>query len=164
MYYANLDGTWYVSSGGYWGGSVKSNNWDVYSELSIGRLTVGTAQEVSNNIKKIIWYDLYADTSFLKKADFFGDNLGWYITSAAYMEAIRNGTDQYYKNTTGFVQWNVAHPEYALNISVRKYYDWGATVPDDWISIINNNSVALINHLGHGNPWHTLGGLFVSSL
>jgi len=105
LYYSNLDGDWNIDEN-YWGGYVSTYGHDIYSELKIGRLTVGTAEEISNAIEKIMWYDLYSDNDFLQNVTFFGGNLGWPITSMDYMEDIRNGTGDYVFDTDGFVQWN----------------------------------------------------------
>jgi len=36
MYYSHLDGDWYHSDSGYWGGGVNSGVNDLYSELLLG--------------------------------------------------------------------------------------------------------------------------------
>ena len=162
LYYANLDGDWvHPSESGYYGGVSEGH--DAYSELKVGRLTVSEADHVSNIVKKIIDYDLCNDTDFLDHVAFFGGNLGWSITSKDYMEDIRNGTGQYRTETDGFVQFNANNSLIAFNISTRLYDAWGASL-EEWENEINNENVSIINHLGHGNPSHSLGGLNIGSL
>jgi hypothetical protein len=153
MYFSNLDGTWRDTIHNCWGGGKNSSANDHYAELFVGRMTVSTAEELSNFIKKVIWYDLYTDGDFINKSVFFGGNLGsgYDINSADYMEEIRNGSKSHFYHCEGFTDWNDNNPDYEFNISTRKYYDWGANIPDDYIEIINNNNACIINHIGHGS-------------
>ena len=161
LYYSNLNGTWYWGpyenvwgTWDIWGGGKTSSVNDYFAEVSVSRLTVDNASQISNIVEKIIWYDTVADSDFLKKAVFFGGDLGWpEVTSAEYMEEIRIGNDPYFYECEGFVEWNEDNPSFQFDVSTRIYYDHGATVPDDYKPVINNNNACIINHLSHGNPW-----------
>ena len=153
MYYSHLDGDWRDTDHNVWGGGKDSQVNDLFGELSVGRLTVSTAEQVSNIIGKIIWYDLLTEEEFIQKAVFFGCNLGsgFDVTSADYMEEIRNGTNPYFYSCQGFASWNENNSLNQFNISNRVYYDWGASIPSEYQTTINNNDACIINHLGHGS-------------
>jgi len=152
MYYSHLTGDWRDTTHNCWGGGRNSGANDHYAEVYVGRMTVDSAEQLSNFIKKILWYDVYADNEFVNNTAFFGGNLGadFSVTSAEYMEEIRNGDDPNFYQCTGFDEWNTAHPQDVFGISTRLYYDWGGSIPSDYQTAINSDSVCLINHLGHG--------------
>jgi hypothetical protein len=60
MYYSHLDGDWYYTAQGIWGGGRSSGVNDYYGELYIGRIAAYNASMISNSVRKIIWYDLNA--------------------------------------------------------------------------------------------------------
>ena len=72
IYFSNLDGTWWDAEHEVWGGGRNSGANDYFAEVFVGRLTVDDAEQISNIVGKIIWYDLTADIDFLGKAAFFG--------------------------------------------------------------------------------------------
>ena len=72
MYYSNLDGNWRDSIHNCWGGGKNSSANDDYAEVNVGRMTVSTPTELSNFMKKIIWYDSTDDNDFMRKSVFFG--------------------------------------------------------------------------------------------
>ncbi len=152
MYYSHLDGNWRDAAHGCWGGGKNSGVNDHYAEVYIGRMTVSSAKQISNFIKKIIWYDLYSDNEFIRKAAFFGGNLGWdSVTSADYMEEIRSGNDPNFYQCKGFLEWNEENSSFKYNISTRLYHNWGESIPSAYQTAINNNDACLINHLSHGS-------------
>jgi hypothetical protein len=150
LYFSNLDGDWWDTQHNCWGGGQNSGVNDPYAEVFVGRMTVSTPQELSNFIGKILWYDGMSDDEFAKKAVFFGGNLGWSVSSADYMEEIRNGDNPHFYQCEGFVDWNTEHPDYAFDIDTRKYSSWGDPIPSSFQTIINNNEASIINHMGHG--------------
>jgi len=145
MYYSHLDGNWSRDSWG-WGGKSGDQR-DFYAELNIARVPVYNATHISNFVEKTICYDTCDDVSFLNRTAFFGGNMGWTSTSAEYMEEIRNGT----VGVDGFTTWNAENPDWKFDISQREYYDWGASVPSDFQTIMNADDVCFINHIGHGS-------------
>ncbi|RLF57135.1 MAG: hypothetical protein DRN27_08340, partial [Thermoplasmata archaeon] len=157
LYFSNLDGDWYYSSGNIWGGGRYGSN-DKLSELSVGRLPVWNAEMVSNAVKKIIWYDNCNDETFLQSAGFLGGNLGWSSTSKQYMEEIRVG-DGSFNEFTGFEEWNNDYENYEIDTSGR-YYDEDYPTESDavnaWKNAINNNEICLISHIDHGSYSNTL--------
>ena len=157
LYFSNLDGDWYFESESIWGGGRSGAN-DKLSELSVGRIPVWNLEMVSHAVQKIIWYDNCNDESFLRSAGFLGGDLGWDVTSKAYMEEIRLGNGEW-SQYTGFEEWNTNFPSYMLDTSGR-YYD--ADFPSEsqaveaWKTAINNNEFSLISHLDHGSRTNTL--------
>jgi len=158
MYYSHLTGDWRDTTHNCWGGGRNSGANDHYAEVYVGRMTVDSANQLSNFIKKILWYDISADNEFVNNTAFFGGNLGalFSVTSAEYMDEIRNGNDPHFYQCTGFSEWNANHPDEVFDISTRIYYNWGDNIPSDYQTAINTDSVCLINHLGHGTPTSAL--------
>jgi hypothetical protein len=150
-YYSHLDGTWYYSAQGIWGGGRNSQVNDYYAELYVGRIPAYNASMVSNAVQKIIWYDLLATDDWLSQVSFFGGNLGWTITSKQYMEELRLGTDTY-RTFTGFEEWNDLYPESYLTTSERIYHaDIGSTYKTFFSISIQNDNASIINHLDHSD-------------
>lgn len=152
-YFSHLDGNWYYSAGGIWGGGKSSGVNDFYGELIIGRITVYDAESVSNSVSKIINYDTNSSLSneWYSTAAFCGGNLGWTITSKDYMDEIRQGTDTY-RTFTGFEEWNSAKPDYQINTSVRLYHaDLGGSYTTDFSNSIENDEFSMLNHIDHSS-------------
>ena len=152
MYYSHLDGDWYYSSSDVWGGGKNGAN-DLYGELFVGRITAYNASMVSNAVKKIIWYDMNASNDWLRKASFWGGNLGldWSVTSKQYMEELRLGDDTY-RTFTGFEEWNTANPEYTIDTSERLYHaDLGSDYETYFSNSVEDDNASIINHLDHSN-------------
>ena len=154
FYYSHLDGDWYYTgSGGMWGGGALSGVNDKFGELYLGRLLVSDAEEVSNIIEKIIWYDTNEhSTDWLKNISFSGGDLGWAVESKQYMEELREGDGAYGENT-GFEEWNDNNPGYEFDTSRRYYHaDYGDAWKTPFKNELSNNTIAVVNHLGHGSP------------
>jgi chitodextrinase len=153
LYYSHLDGDWYHSNSGYWGGGLDSGVNDYYSELFVGRITVSNAEMVSNAVNKIINYDTNdsLSDSWLRTVSFWGGDLGWDATSKAYMEEIRLGTDMH-RTFTGFQEFNTAYPDYAFNTSKRLYHkDLGPGYRTYFENSVENDDASIINHLDHSS-------------
>jgi hypothetical protein len=151
MYYSHLDGDWYYTAQGIWGGGRSSGVNDYYGELYIGRIAAYNASMVSNAVGKIIWYDLNASGDWLHQASFYGGDLGWASTSKQYMEELRLGTDTY-RTFTGFEEWNVAHPESLFDTSERLYHtDLGSNYKTYFSNSIENDNASIINNLDHSD-------------
>ena len=157
LYFSNLDGDWYDSTYGVWGGGRGREN-DKLSEISVGRIPIWSAEMISNAIDKIIWYDNCTDSEWLSSAAFLGGDLGWTATSKQYMEEIRVG-DGTWSQYEGFEEWNMAFPDYEIDTSGR-YYDADYPSESDavnaWKNAINNNELSIISHLDHGSWFNTL--------
>lgn len=151
MYYSHLDGNWYYSAGSVWGGGPDTGANDKFAEVYIGRITAYNETMVQNAIDKIIWYDECNDTTWLSKTSFWGGNLGWSITSKAYMEELRLGTDTY-RTFTGFEEWNADHPDKQINTDERLYHaDLGSNYKTYFSNSITNDNFSIVNHLDHSS-------------
>lgn len=159
MYYNHLDGDWYYSgSGGMWGGGRGSGVNDPYAEFYLGRLTVTNAEQVSNIVKKIIYYDTTELEEWYSISAFFGGELGWSATSKDYMEELRQGTGSFSENV-GFEEWNSANSQYLIATSEQIYdEDYGSYTQYQAAvkQSINNDNTAIINHLDHGSTTFAL--------
>jgi len=159
-YFSHLDGDWYYDYKQIWGGGKGNSGQDRYGELIVGRLAVWNAASISNCICKILQYESnYYDTDYLSRASFWGGDLGWYITSKAYMEEIRLGTDTY-RVFEGFEEWNADNPDSLIDTTERIYHaDLGVqTGTYMWESVENDNS-SFINHDSHSS-WNSPIGLW----
>jgi len=151
MYYSHLDGDWYYTTQGIWGGGRNSGVNDYYGELYIGRIAAYNASMVSNAVRKIIWYDLNASGDWLCQASFLGGDLGWTATSKQYMEELRLGNDTY-RTFSGFEEWNTAHPESPIDTSERLYHaDLGSTHKTYFSNSIEDDNASIISHLDHSD-------------
>lgn len=151
MYYSHLDGDWYYTAGGVWGGGPDTGVNDKFAEVYVGRITAYNETMVQNTIDKIIWYDECNDTDWLNKTSFWGGNLGWTITSKTYMEELRLGTDTY-RTFTGFEEWNTNHPENQINTTERLYHaDLGSNYKTYFSNSVENDNFSIVNHLDHSS-------------
>jgi len=159
MYYNHLDGDWYYTgSGGMWGGGRSSGVNDPYAEFYLGRLTVSNAEQISNIVKKIIWYDTAEQDSWFGSSAFFGGDLGWPATSKQYLEEIREGTGSFSENE-GFEEWNSAYSQYSIDTSERLYdADFGTNAQYKAAveQSINDDTASIINHLDHASSTSAL--------
>ena len=160
LYYSHLDGDWYYSDEGIWGGGKNSGVNDLYGELFIGRITASTAEDVSNAVYKIINYDINTSLSneWLRSVSFWGGNLEWTSTSKQYMEEIRLGAD-IYRTFTGFEEWNDNYTSQQLDTSERLYHgDLGSDYKTYFSNSVENDNASIINHLDH-STWNSPMGL-----
>jgi hypothetical protein len=164
LYYSHLDGDWWDSAHGVWGGSRLSGVNDYYGELSVGRLAVSNASQISNAVQKIIWYDQNASGQWLRNASFWGGDLGWSVTSKEYMEELRLGNDTY-RTFTGFEEWNTAHQNETTDTSEQLYdADLGGSYTSFFIESVEQDHASMINHIDHSdwtipfslNSWSSL--------
>lgn len=150
-YYSHLDGTWYYSPQGIWGGGRNSGVNDPYAEVYVGRIAAYNGSMVSNAVQKIIWYDQVTSTDWLSQVSFLGGNLGWSVTAKQYIEELRLGSDTY-RTFTGFEEWNNAHPDSLMDTTERIYHaDVGSTYKTYFSNSIQNDNASIVNHLDHSD-------------
>lgn len=89
VYYSNLDGSFNSDNDAYFGepnDGVGGGKPDLYAEVYVGRAPVDSYQEISNFVRKTIWYEnytmhqpnRYTDVdSYLKTAMMVGEHLGF---------------------------------------------------------------------------------------
>ncbi|MBU0754071.1 MAG: hypothetical protein KJ645_02960, partial [Planctomycetes bacterium] len=124
IYWNHLDNNFNANGDSYWGEEGDAG-FDQYAELYIGRLTCDVPQDVSNWMKKSLYYANAADTDYLDNAAFYGGDTGWDCQGDDFIDysAIK-GTDYWIgPNPTadplypawlgfqyGFETWNSENP------------------------------------------------------
>jgi len=143
VYYACLDGNFNYDCDIHFGEAKNFNDVneeideaDLYAEVWVGRACVDSAEEISNFVKKTLWYEKTSD-SYLSEILFIGEYLGF------------PGVSMYGGNYKDHTEEVVDIPD-IFNIS--KIYDrdesWHASF---MIQHLSETSYHLINHDGHGN-------------
>lgn len=152
LYYQCLDGTYNYDADNYWGEStdgIGGGEVDLLAEVSIGRASAETPEEMSNFVYKTLKYETDSEgSSYLHKALMCGELLGFGGVSeyaTASMEEVRNGSSANGYTTVGFSS-SAAMTTDDLYDTVG--YEWPAS---EIVSIINSNQFSIINHLGHAN-------------
>jgi len=179
LYWSNLDNTFNDDYDDDWG-EEGDTGFDPYSELFIGRLTCDEPRDVSNWMKKSLYYADSIDNDYLNNAAFYGGDTGWLCEGDDYIDytAIK-GVDNWlgpdpnesgpYPDWLGFgygfETWNQYNPGMAFNLSVK----WTGEPPNPgWHGgfsslgkeglkeAINDNHVTLISGIAHANAGMSL--------
>jgi hypothetical protein len=148
LYFGCLDGTWNSDGDQYWGEPTDGpggQDVDLVAEVYVGRAAVDSAAEATRFVTKTIWY-LSDQHTHPERVLLVGEYLGFggvadYASS--YLNELIDGSDAHGYTTVGF-------PSDLLQIDTlydAPGYDWP---PSELVTRINN-SVHIINHLGHGN-------------
>lgn len=144
MYYANLDGTWNDDNDNLWG---EPGEWDLYSEVSIGRICVDDPVELENALEKILLYQSSPVEADIEKGLLVGESLNSYTWGGTYKDEIETGSSNNGYTTVGFPP----------NFNIDKLYEmlemWDKT---DIYNQFNVQGVNLLNHLGHSNVTYNM--------
>ena len=144
MYYSNLDGNWNTDGDNLWG---ESGEWDLYSEVSIGRICVDNVQEIQHFINKLIKYQDSPVVEDIEKALMVGEQLNSYTWGGTYKDEIANGSSANGYTTAGI-------PSY---IEVSKLYEMTQMwYKEDIFDQFNELGVNLLNRLGHSNVTYNM--------
>lgn len=145
IYYACLDGNFNYDGDIHFGENSSYNNLsdideaDLLSEVSVGRWPADSATEVQNIVEKTLYYET-TQNPYLSKILFVGEYLGFPGVSAYggnYMDTlIPIIPDSFIVETLYEREWN-----------------WNK---HDLLSLLNDATPHLINHLGHGNENYAL--------
>lgn len=141
MYYACLDGSWNDDNDLLWG---EAEEYDLYAEVAVGRLSVNDLAELENFIAKIIKYQDSPVVNDIEKALFAGEilNQNPLTYGADYMNELVSGSNNHGISTVGVSD----------NFTKHKLYDkdnvWDKSMIYDYFS---NKGLNLINHNGHAN-------------
>jgi len=139
VYYGCLDGNFNADKDEKWGENASANDVanedeaDLYAEVWVGRACVDSVEEVSNFVMKTLAYE-QTDDDYLRNVLMLGEYLGFGGVSdyAAYqMEEIELLIPEWYNIETWYERDGSWNAEQLL------YY-------------LNQDTVHLINHLGHG--------------
>jgi len=142
VYYACLDGNFNYDCDMHFGEAKNFNDADeeideadLYAEVWVGRACADSAEEISNFVKKTLWYEETNDLYF-SEILFIGEYLGF------------PGVSEYGGNYKDHTEEVVDIPD-IFNIS--KIYDRDETwYADFMITHLSETSYHLINHDGHG--------------
>ncbi|MHC4563219.1 MAG: SdrD B-like domain-containing protein [Planctomycetota bacterium] len=163
MYYQCLDGSFNFDGDDYWGEPTDGvNGWDIdfLPEVTIGRASAETAEEMANWVYKTVEHELDVISEHRWRAAFVGEWFGrigvgnW----AKYkLEELRLGAETHGYATEGFAaddRWIATADdtlyERDLNVAddidpadVVHWYDY------DVVDLINSDLYGVINHAGH---------------
>lgn len=144
MYYAGLDGNWNTDGDNYWG---EPNEWDLYSEVSIGRICVDNVQEIQHFVNKLIKYQDTPVVADIEKALMVGEQLNTNTWGGTYKDEIANGSSANGYTTVGISD----------NFEVSKLYEMTSMwYKEDIFEQFNQEGVNLVNHLGHSNVTYNM--------
>jgi len=125
IYWSNLDNNFNADSDSLWG-EEGDTGFDLYAEMYIGRITCDIPQDVSNWIKKSLYYATSFDIEYLDNTGFYGGDTGWQSEGDDFMDysAVKGtndwlGPQPHYDGPFpswvgfqfGFETWNVKHPD-----------------------------------------------------
>lgn len=146
MYYSCLDGNWNDDGDNAWG---EVDEYDVYSEVSIGRICVDDGTEIENATHKLYMYQNEPVVDDIEKALMVGENLNnnpvtW---GATYKDQIAEGSSAHGFTTAAIDEdWNI-------NYLYERDENWNRT---DLYNEFNNEGINMLNHLGHSNTTYNM--------
>lgn len=160
LYFQCLDGSFNSDGDTYWGEPTDGDGGsdvDLMSEVSIGRISAETPEEMANFIYKVLTYEnLPAGTPYLTRACIAGEYLGEqfgpgeFSYATPYMEEIRLGSSASGYTTKGFIDFTAFAEDTLYD---KPKFDWGA---DSILKIINSGEYSIVNHLGHANEQYVM--------
>jgi subtilisin family serine protease len=160
LYFQCLDGSFNSDGDLYWGEPTDGEGGgdvDLMSEVSVGRISAETPEEMSNFIYKTITYEnLPSETSYLSRACIAGEYLGSqfgpgeFSYATPYMEEIRRGSSTSGYTTKGFSDCSAFSEDTVYD---NPSSEWGK---DSILNIINSGKYSIINHLGHANETYVM--------
>jgi subtilisin family serine protease len=160
LYFQCLDGSYNSDGDLYWGESTDGEGGgdvDLMSEVSVGRISAETPEEMANFIYKTITYEnLPSETSYLSRACIAGEYLGEqfgpgeFSFATPYMEEIRKGSSTSGYTTKGFTDCSAFSEDTVYD---APSFEWSK---DSILNIINTGKYSIINHLGHANETYVM--------
>ncbi len=142
MYFAGLDGNWNNNGNSIYG---EQNEWDLYAEVSVGRICVDSPTEVQNFCHKLRMYQDSPVIDDIEKALMLGEELNNapQTNGGVYKNEIVNGGNYNGYYTDGIANNFDVSTLYQMNVNWDKY---------DVFDQFNQTGVNLLNHLGHSSP------------
>jgi len=179
IYWSNLDNNFNSDSDSNWGEEGDSG-FDLYAEIFIGRLTCDVPQDVSNWIKKDLYYGNSFDIEYLDNTGFYGGDTGWQSEGDDFMDysAVKGTSNWLGPNPEydgpfpswvgfqfGFETWNNKHPDNPFDMN----HLWTAEPTNPgwqggsesaaitgFKNAINNDEVTIASGIAHANPTMSL--------
>jgi hypothetical protein len=179
IYWSNLDNNFNADSDSQWGEEGDSG-FDLNAEIYIGRITCDVPQDVSNWIKKNLYYGTSFEIEYLDNTGFYGGDTGWQSEGDDFMDysAVKGtedwlGPDPDYDGPFptwvgfqfGFETWNNKHPDNSFDMN----HLWTAepTNPgwqggsesaaiSGFKNAINNNEITIASGIAHADPTMSL--------
>ncbi len=146
MYYSCLDGNWNDDGDNRWG---EVGEYDIYSEVTIGRICADNATEIEAATHKLYMYQNEPVVDDIEKALMIGEELNdnpqtW---GGDYKDQIAEGTSAHGFTTVGVDEdWNI-------NYLYDRDGGWNR---QDAFNEFNIEGINLINHLGHSNTTYNM--------
>ena len=146
MYFSGLDGNWNNDGDNYWG---EYGEYDLYSEIIVGRICVDSATEIINFTNKLLMYQDSPVIEDIEKALMIGEELNnnpWTF-GGDYKDEVADGS-----TNNGYTSAAISD-----NFTVEKIYDRDMTWTKYTIfDQFNNVGINLMNHLGHSSPTYNM--------
>jgi subtilisin family serine protease len=159
MYFQCLDGSYNYDGDLYWGepnDGPDGTDVDLMAEVSIGRISAETPQEMANFIYKTLVYEKATVAPWLSRSCILGEELGpqfgpgEFAYAFPYMEEIRLGSKASGYSTVGFIDC----PTFTSDTLYDNFtFFWS---PDSLLKLINSNNYSIFNHLGHANETYAM--------
>lgn len=153
LYFQCLDGSFNDDGDLYWGepnDGPDGSDVDLMSEVSVGRISAETPQEMANSIFKTITYEtMEQPNSFFNHSCILAEKLGSqfgpgeFSYATPYMEEIRLGSTTCGYSTKGF---NSCSSFVSDTLYDNSRFSWRGI---DLIACINSDNISIINHLGN---------------
>lgn len=146
MYYSCLDGNWNDDGDNRWG---EVGEYDIYSEVYIGRICADNASEIENATHKLYMYQNEPVVEDIEKGLMIGEELNdnpqtW---GGDYKDQIADGTSAHGFTTEGISE----------NWTINYLYDRdGGWNRSDAFNEFNIVGINLMNHLGHSNTTYNM--------
>jgi uncharacterized repeat protein (TIGR01451 family) len=154
MYYACLDGTFDDDADGIYGEPTDGPDGgevDLWAEVYVGRAPVDSEAELSDFVRKTLAYQT-TDDNYLQDVLMVGEDLGWDEPwGGDRKDDIKEGGNIYGYTTVGFED-----SDHADFFDTQTLYDRDGVWDKSELIGMMNDSVHLINHLGHANTIYVM--------
>jgi hypothetical protein len=94
LYWSNLDNNFNADGDNYWG-EAGDTGFDLYSEIFIGSLPCDQGSDISNWIKKNLYYANNYEEDYMENMAFYGGDTGWSCQGDDFIDFTFYGTDNW---------------------------------------------------------------------
>ena len=144
MYFACLDGNWDTDGDGKYG---EPGEEDLFAEISVGRISGDSGEEIANALSKLIKYQDTPVMADVEKALMVGESLDETTWGGDSKECVALGSSAHGYTTAGFSD----------NFTLTRLYEkedyWNK---NDIFHEFSNHGCHLLNHLGHSNVTYNM--------